>query len=141
MLKTIINSLIIRALKSDFSPKRDLHHLLASLRQRHPELVQDVSRSIIEEDEDQQEAVQQLILSLSVVRRVCSFLAYLFFHALQQKTSHKGDVPEVDMVVASMDGNAETRAAAVQNMLHTLRQSAGLDPQNLVGTFVCLLRS
>ena len=38
-----------------------------------------------------------------------------------------------------MDGNAETRAAAVQSMLRTLRQSADLDPENLVSTFVCLV--
>ncbi|KAH9044915.1 hypothetical protein EDB83DRAFT_2406035 [Lactarius deliciosus] len=113
VLKTITNALIFRALKSDSSPRRDLYHLLASFQQRHPELFQDVSRSFIEENEDQQEAIQQLVLSLSV------------------KTSHNGDVPEVDMVVASMDGNDETRAAAVQSMLRTLRQSTGLDPENL----------
>ena len=38
-----------------------------------------------------------------------------------------------------MGGNAETRAAAVQSMLRTLRQSADLDPENLVSTFVCLV--
>ena len=140
-MKTITNSLVLCALKSDSSPTRDLHHLLASLQQRHPELVQEVSRSLIEEDEDQQEAIQQLVLSLSVVRSVYSLLSYLFFHALRQKTSHEGDVPEVDMVVASMDANAETRAAAIQSMLRTLRQSTGLDPQNLVGTSVYLLRT
>ena len=41
----------------------------------------------------------------------------------------------MDMVVASMDGNAETRAAAVQSMLRNLRQSADLHPENLVCTF------
>ncbi|KAH9033947.1 hypothetical protein EDB84DRAFT_1578278 [Lactarius hengduanensis] len=113
VLKTITNALIFRALKSDSSPGGDLHHLLASFQQRHPQLFQDVSRSFIEENEDQQEAIQQLVLSLSV------------------KTSHNGDVPEVDMVVASMDGNDETRAAAVQSMLRTLRQSTSLDLENL----------
>ncbi|KAI9451428.1 hypothetical protein BJY52DRAFT_1297951 [Lactarius psammicola] len=113
VLKTITSTLILRALKTDSSSKRDLHHLLASLQQRHPELFRNVSRSFVEENEDQQEAIQQLVLSLSV------------------KTSHKGDVSEVDMVVASMDGNDETRAAAVQSMLRTLRQSTSLDPENL----------
>lgn len=113
VLKTITNTMIPRALKLDSSPRGDLHRLLASLHQRHPELVQDVSRSFVEENEDQQEAIQKLVLSLSM------------------KTSHKGDVSEVDMVVASMDENAETRAAAVQSMLRALRQSADLDPENL----------
>ena len=44
------------------------------------------------------------------------------------------------MVVASMDGNDETRAAAVQSMLRTLRQSTSLDPENLVGTSVYLVQ-
>ena len=38
------------------------------------------------------------------------------------------------MVVASMDVNGEIRAAAVQGMLRTLRESPGLDPETLVGT-------
>ncbi|KAI9435473.1 hypothetical protein H4582DRAFT_1969649 [Lactarius indigo] len=102
VLKTVTNALILRALQSNSSPRRDLHHLLG-----------DASRSSIEENEGQQEAIQQLVLSLSV------------------KTSHNGDVPEVDIVVASMDGNDETRAAAVQSMLRTLRQSTGVDPESL----------
>ena len=44
----------------------------------------------------------------------------------------------MDMVIASMDVNPETRAAAIQSILRTLRESADLDPENLVGTFVCL---
>jgi len=38
------------------------------------------------------------------------------------------------MVVASMDVNGETRAAAVQGMLRTLRESAAPDSETLVGT-------
>ncbi len=44
------------------------------------------------------------------------------------------------MVIASMDVNDETRAAAVQSMFRTLRQSTDLDPENLVGTSVCLVQ-
>lgn len=113
VLKAITDILVLRALETDPSSKRDLHHLLLSLQQRHPELLQDVSRSFIEENEDQQGAIKQLVLSLSV------------------KTSHKGDLPEVDLVIASMDGNVETRAAAVESMLRALRQSTGLEPKNL----------
>lgn len=70
VLKAITNTLILRALKSDSSLKSDLHRLLASLQQRHPELVQDVSHSLIEENEGQEDAIQKLVLSLSLVRRV-----------------------------------------------------------------------
>ncbi len=90
-----------------------------------------MSLSFIEENEDQQEAVEQLVLSLSVVRRVYSFPSYSS-HTLRQKTSHREDAPEVDMVVASMDGNAETRAAAVPSMLRTIRRDTDLDTENLV---------
>lgn len=38
------------------------------------------------------------------------------------------------MVVASMDVNGETRAAAVQGMLRTLRESPAPDSETLVGT-------
>jgi hypothetical protein len=44
------------------------------------------------------------------------------------------------MVVASMDVNGEVRAAAVQGMLRTLRESPGLDAETLVGTLSCVLR-
>jgi hypothetical protein len=70
VLKTITNAMIPRTLTSDSSPKGDLHRLLASLHQRHPELVQDVSRSFVEENEDQEEAIQKLVLSLSMVWKV-----------------------------------------------------------------------
>lgn len=38
------------------------------------------------------------------------------------------------MVVASMNVNGETRAAAVRGMLRTLRESAAPDSETLVGT-------
>jgi hypothetical protein len=44
------------------------------------------------------------------------------------------------MVVASMDVNGEVRAAAVQSMLRTLRESPGLDSETLVGTLSSVLR-
>jgi hypothetical protein len=43
------------------------------------------------------------------------------------------------MVVASMDANGEIRAAAVQSMLRTLRESPGLDSEILVGTLSYIL--
>ena len=44
------------------------------------------------------------------------------------------------MVIASMDVNGEIRAAAVQSMLRTLRESPELDSEALVGTLSCILR-
>jgi hypothetical protein len=56
-----------------------------------------------------------------------------------QKTSLPEKTPDTDMVVASMDVNGEIRAAAVQSMLRTLRESAGLDSETLVSTLSPLL--
>ena len=84
VLKSITSTLILRALKSNSSPKRDLHRLLASIQQRHPKLIHDVSRTLIEENEDRQEAIRQLVLSLSVVRRAHSLLSPLFSRALTE---------------------------------------------------------
>lgn len=39
-----------------------------------------------------------------------------------------------------MDVNGEIRAAAVQSMLRTLRESPGPDPETLVGTLSGVLR-
>jgi hypothetical protein len=39
----------------------------------------------------------------------------------------------MDMVVASMEVNGETRAAAVQGMLRTLRESPAPDSETMVG--------
>lgn len=68
VLKSIIVHLLGRALEFNPSPTGSLHRLLSSLQQRHPDILQDSSRLVIEDDADKQEAVKQLLLSLSVVR-------------------------------------------------------------------------
>ena len=47
----------------------ELRSLLSQLHQRHPEVVQAASKAIVEEDEDKRDAVEQLVLSISVVSR------------------------------------------------------------------------
>ncbi len=59
---------------------------------------------------------------------------------LLQKAPHPGETSELDMVVTSMDVNSETRAAAVQNMLRTLRESPERDPDTLVSILSRALR-
>ncbi|KAI0270487.1 hypothetical protein BC834DRAFT_967272 [Gloeopeniophorella convolvens] len=113
VLATITGQLMDRALEGSPSPTSNSHRLLVSLQQRYPTLVQDASRTIIRENEDQQDVVEQLILSLSV------------------KTSQGGNTLETDMVIASMDVNGEIRAAAVQNILHSLRKPSDPESTNL----------
>lgn len=132
ILKNVTTRTMGVALESDSSPTRNLHSLLASLQQRHPNVVEDVLRLTMDENVGQEEAIDQLLLSLSVVGRTSSLVPDLFdrFH---QKTSHPEQTPMMDMVVLSMDVNGETRAAAVRGMLRTLRESVGFDPEALVG--------
>ncbi|KAH9989552.1 hypothetical protein BJV77DRAFT_1069406 [Russula vinacea] len=113
VLKSITTLSISAALKSNSPPTTNLHRLLASLQQRHPNIVEGVSRLGMDENEGQEEAIEHLLLSLSV------------------KAPHPGETAGLDMVVASMDVNGVTRAAAVQGMLRTLRESPGIDSETL----------
>ena len=133
VLKSITTHSIDAALESNSLPTTNLHRLLVSLQQRHPNIVEDMSRLNIDENEGQEEAIEQLLLSLSVVGKIGPILAILFSH-IRQKTSHRRATPGIDMVVASIGVNGETRAAAVQGMLRTLRESAAPDSETLVGT-------
>jgi hypothetical protein len=107
---------------------------LVSLQQRHPNIFGDVSRLNTNENEGQEEPIEQLLLSLSVVGRISPHSVIIVSHIFWQKTSHPREAPGMDMVVASMDVNGETRAAAVHGMLRTLRESAAPDSETLVGT-------
>jgi len=74
LLQSITTDLIDTALQCNSSPTRNLHRLLVSLQQRHPNIVQDRSRLSIDENEGQEEAIEQLLLSLSVVGKISSIL-------------------------------------------------------------------
>ena len=126
--------MINAALESNVSQTRNSHRLLVSLQQRYPNIVEDASRLSIDENEGQEESIEQLLLSLSVVRKISSISGVTVSHIFRQKTSHPRETPGMDMVVASMDVNSETRAAAVHAMLRTLRESVAPDSETLVGT-------
>jgi len=70
ILKSITTHSINAALESNFSQTRNSHRLLVSLQQRHPNIVEDVSRLSIDENEGQEESIGKLLLSLSVVGRI-----------------------------------------------------------------------
>jgi hypothetical protein len=98
-----------------------------------------MSRLSMNENGGQEEAIERLLLSLSVVGRTSASEAY-FLDTILQKAPHTGETSGLDMVVASMDVNGMTRAAAVQTMLRTLRESPALDSETLVGTLSLVLR-
>ena len=70
VLKNIAAGSISAALKSNTPPTTNLHRLLASLQQRHPDIVEGTSRLSMNENEGQEEAIEYLLLSLSVVGRI-----------------------------------------------------------------------
>lgn len=80
VLKSITTHSIDAALETNSLPTTNLHRLLASLQQRHPNVVEDMSRLSIDENEGQEGAIEQLFLSLSVVGKIRTILAYLFSH-------------------------------------------------------------
>ena len=75
VLKSITTHSIDAALESNSLPTKSLHPLLVSLQQRHPTTIEDMSRLSIKEDEGQEEAIKQLLLSLSVVGKISFVLA------------------------------------------------------------------
>jgi hypothetical protein len=133
-LKSITTHSINAALGSNFTQESNSHRLLVSLQQRHPNIVEDVSRLSIDENGGQEESIGQLLLSLSAVGKISSHSGVTVSRIFRQKTSHPRETPGMDMVVASMDVNSERRAAAVHAMLRTLRESAPPDSETLVGT-------
>ena len=76
VLKNITSYSIGAALKSDSPPTTNLHRLLASLQQRHPNVVESMSRLNINENEGQEGAIEHLLLSLSVVGRTSYSVPY-----------------------------------------------------------------
>jgi hypothetical protein len=76
VLKSVTTYSIGAALKSNSPPTTNLHRFLASLKQRHPNIVEGVSRLSMDENEGQEETIEHLLLSLSVVGRPSSLVAY-----------------------------------------------------------------
>ncbi|KII90106.1 hypothetical protein PLICRDRAFT_686024 [Plicaturopsis crispa FD-325 SS-3] len=96
--------------------------LLSSIHQRHPEALQKAANGAA----DQDDAVKQLMVSLSVV-----------VPGVGKKNKKTG--PESDKIVASMSSNKSVRATAVQDLLQTLTDQNDLDPANVDSIHSALL--
>ncbi|TFK24886.1 hypothetical protein FA15DRAFT_669091 [Coprinopsis marcescibilis] len=83
------------AAESSLSERR----LLGIVQQRHPAVVQHVTKEIIEEDEDLKDAIEQLVLSLSIDIPTTQVTANL------------------DIVVASTHADSNVRAIAVKKLM------------------------
>ena len=92
VLKSITTGSIGAALKSNSPPGTNLHRLLASLQQRHPDVVEGTSRLSMNENEGREEAIEHLLLSLSVVGRIRSLVAYFLDTTSAESSASRGDL-------------------------------------------------
>jgi hypothetical protein len=92
VLKSITTGSIGAALKSNSPPTTNLHRLLASLQQRHPDIVEGTSRLSMNENEGQEEAIEHLLLSLSVVGRISSLVAYFLDTTSAESSASRRDL-------------------------------------------------
>ncbi|KAI0369251.1 hypothetical protein BV20DRAFT_968110 [Pilatotrama ljubarskyi] len=105
--------LIRRLINDDVSTETKLtaRQLLSHLHQRHPKAVEAASRSLMEEDEGQANAIEQLVLSLSV----------------SVAGPSNADAETATLLVASAAADAAIRARSVRDLL--ARLSANTTPE------------
>ncbi|KAI0712775.1 armadillo-type protein [Cerioporus squamosus] len=79
----------------------ELRSLLSQLHQRHPDAVQTASQAIIDEDGDKRDAVEQLVMSIS----------------MPVPGPSSGDSETTTLLVGASSGDAAVRAKAVRDLL------------------------
>ncbi|KAI0052438.1 hypothetical protein FA95DRAFT_1483564 [Auriscalpium vulgare] len=103
-----IASLALQGAVAESTPPASFRKLLFDIQQRHPDVLQAASQEMTEADADMHEAVEQLLMSLSVKPALIA----------------AGDnTLDVDVVVASLSANHRLREAAVKKITAILRQS------------------
>ncbi|RPD60690.1 hypothetical protein L227DRAFT_501246 [Lentinus tigrinus ALCF2SS1-6] len=94
-------ALIHRLTTEEPSSALELRSLLSQLHQRHPAAVHAASKAIIDEDEDKRNAVEQLVLSIS----------------LPVPGPSTGDSETTTLLVGAASGDAAVRAKAVRDLV------------------------
>ncbi|CCM00706.1 uncharacterized protein FIBRA_02746 [Fibroporia radiculosa] len=79
--------------------------LLSTLQQRHSQTIQSVCSEAINQDESKRDAIEQLVLSISIPL---------------SGSSGSGDAQKPDLVVASVSADAQVRAIATRDLLNAL---------------------
>ncbi|KAF9451337.1 hypothetical protein P691DRAFT_663457 [Macrolepiota fuliginosa MF-IS2] len=99
--------------------------LLSTIQQRHPDAFQRAALAEQEEDEELKEAIDQLVLSLSLV-----------------STTETQSKDKVDMVLASTNADANVRVIAVKELLSSLTGSALItaDKQSITSALISRLQ-
>ncbi|KAG6868786.1 hypothetical protein C0993_010713 [Termitomyces sp. T159_Od127] len=115
-----INAILSQSFASEATIARQL---LAVIQQRHPIIFQESMDAIIQEEGVEQETVDQLRISLTVVEKM-------------DKGSNHGN--NIDMILASTNADAKVRAAAVTDLLGRLSRS-GLSTDDITSVHSALL--
>ncbi|KAI0063355.1 ARM repeat-containing protein [Artomyces pyxidatus] len=112
VLQHIATLLLRNVVANPSSPMTNSRQLLSAIHQRHPDVLQDIGQGLSETEDAVQDTVEQLLLSLSVTR-----------HTPRRGAESADD----DMVIASMNVDAEVRAIGIKNMLNALAKGK-VDP-------------
>ncbi|EAU87657.2 hypothetical protein CC1G_09118 [Coprinopsis cinerea okayama7 len=105
-----LTSLLVKTASSNESSLSE-RKMLGTLQQRHPAVVQKVTKELIDEDDDSKDTIEQLILSLSVTQNIPA-----------SKTT-----PGLDVIIASTHADANVREIAVKKLLAALSGADDVD--------------
>jgi U3 small nucleolar RNA-associated protein 10 len=113
--------------------------LLSIIKQRHPNAFNEAADGLCEEDEDVVASVEQLIISLSVVRYHIMYqpiflITYLVVLQVPATRGSSEAGRNVDMILATSNADAKVRAIAVKDLLDSLSKEELVDPAELVPT-------
>ncbi|KAJ2923032.1 hypothetical protein H1R20_g14063, partial [Candolleomyces eurysporus] len=89
--------------------------LLTMLHQRHPAIVQKIAEEIIAEDEDNKEAVEELVMSLSTTQNI---------------SSGSQNAPSFDLIVSSTHADSNVRVIAVRKLVSSLVEATADDKES-----------
>jgi hypothetical protein len=98
--------------------------LLSQIQQRHPSILEKVAEELREVGEPSEEAIEQVVISLSIVSLSCLPLLYwAYFHCFSAQTftaqvnSSSGSSELDDAIISSANASAQVRTLAVKALL------------------------
>jgi hypothetical protein len=142
ILRQTVTMLMRRILSAqDVSPDvPSIRQLLSSIHQRHPVVLQKVGESLVLEGDEMKVPVEQLLISLSIVRArpLFIFTAQLILgYACQtypdeSSAGSSGDSGIINMIVDSANADVVVRVDALSRLINILTTSPNLSTSDLV---------
>lgn len=109
--------------------------LLSLIQPRHPSLLQKVAESLSEADESVNDAVEQLVISLSMV----SFFAHItsktilnIFTKMNPASGQPSRREDIDMILASSNADVNVRLIAVKELIKSISGKEISNLENMV---------